>query len=186
MSISIPYWIWIHRTWTHRARIHRARIHRASMDDRRLSSMPEEALVFSSHILPTKKPSGRERRDEDRSDRSSAIDLEPLLDSAQARAIIKMHPKTLPRFARPGRTSGVHVGKLWRFRAAEIDAWIDRQIAGSPRLEKAKVSSQIAQGSYARIDLAKAQLRRGIIPPDSSVRAHSAPHPPAHRPASPQ
>jgi hypothetical protein len=83
--------------------------------------MPEEALLFSSHVLPPKKPSGREPADEDRSAASSAFDLEPLLDSDQARAIMKIHPKTLQRFAQPGRMSGVHVGKLWRFRASELD-----------------------------------------------------------------
>lgn len=43
---------------------------------------------------------------------------------------MKIHPKTLQRFARLGRIRGAHIGKLWRFRASEIDRWIDRQMAG--------------------------------------------------------
>ncbi len=54
---------------------------------------------------------------------------EPLLDTAQASAIMKVHPKTLQKFARRGLMRGVHVGKLWRFRGSEIDAWINRQMA---------------------------------------------------------
>jgi excisionase family DNA binding protein len=98
--------------------------------DRRLSSMQQEALLFPGHDLPPKKPSGRARADDGRSAVSGAFHLEPLLDTDEAAAIMKIHPKTLQRFARLGRIRGVHVGKLWRFRASEIDAWIDRQIAG--------------------------------------------------------
>ncbi len=42
---------------------------------------------------------------------------------------MKVHPKTLQKFARRGLVRGVHVGKLWRFRGSEIDAWIERQMA---------------------------------------------------------
>jgi hypothetical protein len=33
---------------------------------------------------------------------------------------VKVHPKTLQRYARNGIVSGVRVGKLWRFRASEL------------------------------------------------------------------
>ena len=45
--------------------------------------------------------------------------FERLLDSEQAAALVKVHPKTLQRYARNGIVSGVRVGKLWRFRASE-------------------------------------------------------------------
>jgi excisionase family DNA binding protein len=45
---------------------------------------------------------------------------ESLLDSDQAAAIIKVHPKTLQRYARNGIVTGVRVGKLWRFRASDL------------------------------------------------------------------
>ena len=61
---------------------------------------------------------------------SAARDLpEPLLDSDEAASIMKIHPKTLQRLARKGIVRGVHIGKLWRFRASEIEQWIDRQLA---------------------------------------------------------
>ena len=53
---------------------------------------------------------------------------EPLLDSEEAAAIMKVHPKTLQKLARQGRIPGVHVGKLWRFRASVIEAWIAQQM----------------------------------------------------------
>ncbi|WP_433973015.1 helix-turn-helix domain-containing protein [Tunturiibacter lichenicola] len=54
---------------------------------------------------------------------------EPLLDSDEAASIMKIHPKTLQKLARKGIVRGVHIGKLWRFRASEIEEWIDRQLA---------------------------------------------------------
>lgn len=54
---------------------------------------------------------------------------EPLLDSDQAAAIMQIHPKTLQKLARKGTVRGVHVGKLWRFRASEIERWIQEQLA---------------------------------------------------------
>jgi hypothetical protein len=35
-------------------------------------------------------------------------------------AIIKVHPKTLQRYARHGIVIGLRVGKLWRFRASDL------------------------------------------------------------------
>jgi len=54
---------------------------------------------------------------------------ERLLDSDEAASIMKCHPKTLQRLARKGVVRGVHVGKLWRFRASVIEEWIQRQLA---------------------------------------------------------
>jgi hypothetical protein len=41
--------------------------------------------------------------------------LEPLLNSEQAAALVKVHPKTLQRYARNGIVAGLRLGKLWRF-----------------------------------------------------------------------
>ncbi len=46
--------------------------------------------------------------------------FEPLLDSDRAAAIIRVHPKTLQRYARTEVVHGVRVGKLWRFRASDL------------------------------------------------------------------
>jgi len=52
-----------------------------------------------------------------------------LLDSGEAAALMKVHPKTLQKLARRGELKGIHVGKLWRFRELDIADWIQRQVA---------------------------------------------------------
>lgn len=54
---------------------------------------------------------------------------ERLLDSDEAALIMNVHPKTLQKLARKGIVRGIHVGKLWRFRASTIEEWIQRQLA---------------------------------------------------------
>lgn len=54
---------------------------------------------------------------------------ERLLDSDEAAEIMNVHPKTLQKLARKGIVRGVHIGKLWRFRASTIEEWIQRQLA---------------------------------------------------------
>jgi excisionase family DNA binding protein len=57
--------------------------------------------------------------------------FETLLDSDEAAALLKIHPKTLQRMARRGEISGIQIGKLWRFRASVLNQWIkSRSIAG--------------------------------------------------------
>jgi excisionase family DNA binding protein len=60
---------------------------------------------------------------------AAAFVPERLLDSDEAASIMKCHPKTLQKLARKGVVRGVHVGKLWRFRASVIEEWIQRQLA---------------------------------------------------------
>jgi excisionase family DNA binding protein len=55
--------------------------------------------------------------------------FEPLLDTEEAAALLKIHPKTLQRMARRGEISGIHIGKLWRFRASDLNEWINAKIA---------------------------------------------------------
>lgn len=54
---------------------------------------------------------------------------EPLLDTDQAAAIMRIHPKTLQRYARQGIVRGFQLGSMWRFRASDIDRWISEQLA---------------------------------------------------------
>jgi excisionase family DNA binding protein len=57
------------------------------------------------------------------------LQFEPLLDSAEAAALLQIHPKTLQKLARAGTVIGIRVGKLWRFRASALNEWLVR-IAG--------------------------------------------------------
>jgi excisionase family DNA binding protein len=53
-------------------------------------------------------------------------EFEPLLDSEEAAALIKIHPKTLQRMARHGEITGIRIGKLWRFRASSLNRWLEK------------------------------------------------------------
>ncbi|HJT71797.1 MAG TPA: helix-turn-helix domain-containing protein [Terriglobales bacterium] len=50
--------------------------------------------------------------------------FEPLLDSDEAAALLKIHPKTLQRMARNREIPGIQIGKLWRFRASQLNEWM--------------------------------------------------------------
>ncbi len=54
---------------------------------------------------------------------------EPLLDTKQAAAIIRIHPKTLQKLARRGVIRAVQIGKVWRFRASVLEDWIQQKFA---------------------------------------------------------
>jgi excisionase family DNA binding protein len=55
--------------------------------------------------------------------------FEQLLDSDEAAALLKIHPKTLQKMARNGEITGVQVGRLWRFRASVINEWLEQKMA---------------------------------------------------------
>lgn len=56
--------------------------------------------------------------------------FERLLDSEEAASLLKIHPKTLQKMARNGEIAGVQIGKLWRFRASVLNAWLQQRMAG--------------------------------------------------------
>jgi len=58
--------------------------------------------------------------------KESSAEFEPLLDSAEAAALLKIHPKTLQRMARAGEIVGMQIGRLWRFRASALNSWLNQ------------------------------------------------------------
>ena len=52
--------------------------------------------------------------------------FEPLLDSEEAAALLKIHPKTLQKLARNGEVEAIQIGKLWRFRASALNRWLEK------------------------------------------------------------
>ena len=58
------------------------------------------------------------------------ISFERLLDSDEAAALLNIHPKTLQKMARHGNITGVQIGRLWRFRASELERWLTGKLAG--------------------------------------------------------
>ncbi len=55
--------------------------------------------------------------------------FEPLLDSEEAAALLKIHPKTLQKLARTGKVDAIQIGKLWRFRASALNRWLEEESA---------------------------------------------------------
>jgi excisionase family DNA binding protein len=66
-----------------------------------------------------------------RANDGSQNQFEPLLDSNEAAELLKIHPKTLQRMARRGEIPSIQIGKLWRFRGSELNAWAQGIIAHS-------------------------------------------------------
>ena len=54
--------------------------------------------------------------------------FERFLNSREAAALLQIHPKTLQRIARKGEIRAMRVGKLWRFRASDLHAWVDLRL----------------------------------------------------------
>jgi excisionase family DNA binding protein len=52
---------------------------------------------------------------------------DPLLNSHQAAQLLDINRKTQQKRARRGEIHGSHVGKMWRFRASDLNAWLNRQ-----------------------------------------------------------
>ena len=55
-----------------------------------------------------------------RSAHARELSFEQLLDSDEAAALLRIHPKTLQKMARNGEISGVQIGRVWRFRASIV------------------------------------------------------------------
>jgi excisionase family DNA binding protein len=57
------------------------------------------------------------------------LSFERLLDSDEAAALLKIHPKTLQKMARNGDITAVQIGRLWRFRASVLNDWLEQKMA---------------------------------------------------------
>ena len=57
------------------------------------------------------------------------MSFERLLDSDEAAALLKIHPKTLQKMARNGDITAVQIGRLWRFRASVLNDWLEHKMA---------------------------------------------------------
>jgi excisionase family DNA binding protein len=74
----------------------------------------------------------------------SATARDPLISVGQAARQLLMHPKTLARKARAGEIPGHKVANKWRFRALELDAWVDTQPGGKVQTPPVQPSARRA------------------------------------------
>jgi excisionase family DNA binding protein len=128
-------------TLRHRKRSHRVCPMNASTDQYRRKIMREEQ-TRSFHVSRPEgngKPDGNaspvspESTVRPRPDSSFALHVqpsfEPVLDSEEAAALLRIHPKTLQKMARNGRVPGFRIGKLWAFRASVLNDWLKSKMA---------------------------------------------------------
>ncbi|MGC2173383.1 MAG: helix-turn-helix domain-containing protein [Candidatus Sulfotelmatobacter sp.] len=54
--------------------------------------------------------------------------FERFLNSREAAALLQIHPKTLQRLARKGEIRAMRIGRLWRFRASDLDASVHLRV----------------------------------------------------------
>jgi excisionase family DNA binding protein len=57
-------------------------------------------------------------------------EFERLLSDGEAAGLLGIHPKTLQRLARVGEIPAHRIGRSWRYRASEIDAWLNSTNGG--------------------------------------------------------
>lgn len=53
---------------------------------------------------------------------------EPLITAERAAELLQLHPKTVKRLAAAGSIPAMKIGRVWRFRESELDAYIVRQL----------------------------------------------------------
>ncbi|HEY7055802.1 MAG TPA: helix-turn-helix domain-containing protein [Vicinamibacterales bacterium] len=64
-------------------------------------------------------------------------ELESCLTTDEVLAYLKVTPRTIYRLIRSGELPAMRVGRQWRFRRADLDAWLARQAhLGQPRAER--------------------------------------------------
>jgi len=61
-------------------------------------------------------------------------DLPPVLNTEEAASYLRIHPRTLTRMARHGEIPGLQIGRHWRFRRADLDAWVDSKVSSAAKL----------------------------------------------------
>lgn len=79
----------------------------------------------------------------------NTITFEPLLSETQAGELLGLHPKTLQRMARSGEIPAVRILRYWRFRASELNSWLETLATGR---KKACSSVLESSGQPAFVD----------------------------------
>ncbi len=49
-------------------------------------------------------------------------------NSCEAAQYLRISPRTLTRMARHGEIPSIQIGRLWRFRRADLDEWLTRKV----------------------------------------------------------
>lgn len=55
--------------------------------------------------------------------------LDPFLTTEEVLGYLKTTPRTVYRLIRAGELPAIRIGRQWRFRRSDLDAWVERQRA---------------------------------------------------------
>lgn len=58
--------------------------------------------------------------------------FEPLIDAGRAGELLGIHAKTVQKMAREGAIPAHRIGRYWRFRESELDAYIRSGVNSAP------------------------------------------------------
>jgi excisionase family DNA binding protein len=58
-----------------------------------------------------------------------SVDLHSCLTTEEVLSYLKVTPRTIYRLIRTGELPALRVGRQWRFRRSDLDAWLERQRA---------------------------------------------------------
>ena len=72
---------------------------------------------------------------------SAFLQFEPLLSDTHAGELLGLHPKTVQRLARAGDIPALRIGRYWRFRASELNEWLETLATGRMKPFAAVVES---------------------------------------------
>jgi excisionase family DNA binding protein len=59
----------------------------------------------------------------------SLVNLDACLTTEEVLTYLKVTPRTIYRLIRSGELPALRVGRQWRFRRTDLDAWLERQRA---------------------------------------------------------
>ncbi|HYT64846.1 MAG TPA: helix-turn-helix domain-containing protein [Vicinamibacterales bacterium] len=57
----------------------------------------------------------------------SVSELQAFLTTEEVLGYLKTTPRTIYRLIRSGELPAVRIGRQWRFRRTDLDAWVERQ-----------------------------------------------------------
>jgi excisionase family DNA binding protein len=65
---------------------------------------------------------------------------EALMDIKQVAAYLQINEATAYNWAQSGKLPGIKIGRIWRFRREDIEAWLDKNMRGRKPGERLNAS----------------------------------------------
>lgn len=68
---------------------------------------------------------------------------ESLMDIRQVAAYLQINEATAYSWAQKGKLPGIKIGRIWRFRREDIEAWLDTNMRGQKPLPQPNVGGDL-------------------------------------------